>query len=105
MEKILCIWLKQFFKWIKIVFLFNWKVYLFLVFEFDVDQQLLKEEVEDFWDYICKNYCLKLEWQDICICMFYEVLEMVEFILEIDLYIEEFCSDFKKLSNVEILCI
>ncbi len=105
MEKTLRIRPKQFFKRTKTAPLLNRKVHLFLVFEPDADQQPPKEEAEDLRDYTRKNYRPKPEWQDIRTRMPHEVLEMAEFIPEIDLHIEELRSDFKKLSNAEILRI
>ncbi|MEQ8703912.1 MAG: Smr/MutS family protein [Phaeodactylibacter sp.] len=105
MEKHLRIRPKQFFKRTKTAPLLNRKVHLFLIFEPDADQQNDKKEAEDLRDYTRKNTRPKPEWQDIRTRMPHEVLEMAEFIPEIDLHIEQLSSNFKKMNNAEILRI
>lgn len=104
MEKSLRIRPKQFFKRVKTAPLLNRKVHLYLVFEPNADQSA-PETKEDLRDYTLKNTRPKPDWNDLRTRMTHEVLEMAEFIPEIDLHIEQLTNDHKKLSNAEILRI
>ena len=104
-EKQLRIRPKQFFKQAKTAPLLNRKVHLFLLFKPDADQKTESNTAEDLRDYTRKNTKPKPEWQDIRTRMPHEVMEMAEFIPEIDLHIEQLGGNAKKMSNAEILRI
>lgn len=102
LEKTLRIRPKQFFKRLKTAPLLNRKVHLFLVFEPDADQKG-EAPSEDLRDYTLKNSRPRPDWQGIRARMPHEVVEMAEFIPELDLHIEQLVEDTKKMSNAEIL--
>jgi hypothetical protein len=92
---------KPFFKRLKTAPLLNKQVHLFRLFEkFEPLQQKPKEE--DLRDYTRRN-ARRDEGQRILGRMPHEVMELAEFIPEIDLHIEHLTDRYEKMNNAEIL--
>ncbi|MCB0597585.1 MAG: Smr/MutS family protein [Lewinellaceae bacterium] len=103
MHKTLRLKPKHFFNKVKTAPLLNKRVHLFRLFESLKSKIEPKEEGLDA--YTRRNLRPASQWLDIRERMPHEVVELAEFIPELDLHIERLVSNSKKLSKGEILAI
>lgn len=104
-EKQLRIKPKQFFKRVKTAPLLNRKVHLFLLFDPQAEAPKAKD-AEDLKTYTQKRAVpRKQSWEGIRQRLPHEVIELSEFLPEIDLHIEALRPGHGKLSNADILRI
>lgn len=101
MHKTLRLKPKQFFNKVKTAPLLNRRVHLFRLFETLKERTEPKEE--DLQSYTRRNTRPASQWLDIRERMPHEVIELAEFIPELDLHIENITPNHKKLSKAEIL--
>ncbi len=101
MHKTLRLKPKQFFSKVKTAPLLNKRVHLFRLFETLKGRVEPKEE--DLQAYTRRNLRPSAQWLDIREHLPHEVVELAEFVPELDLHIENLTPDYKKLSKAEIL--
>ncbi len=101
MHKTLRLKPKQFFSKVKTAPLLNKQAHLFRLFENLEDKAEPREEGLE--DYTRRNTPPSHPWVDIRERLPHEVVELAEFIPELDLHIEKLTPNFRKLSKAEIL--
>ena len=101
MHKTLRLKPKQFFSKVKTAPLLNKKVHLFRLFE--TLKGLTEPKEEGLDSYTRRNVRPVAHWTDIRERMPHEVLELAEFIPELDLHIQNLTANHQKLSKAEIL--
>jgi len=92
---------KQFFKRIKTAPLLNKQVHLFRLFE-KFEPPAKQKPEEDLRDYT-RRYARREKPEDLLRRMPHEVVELAEFVPELDLHIEQLTDRHRKMSNAEIL--
>ena len=101
MHKTLRLKPKQFFNRVKTAPLLNKRVHLFRLFE--TLKSGIDPKEEDLQSYTLRNAPPAQAWYDLRERMPHEVLELAEFIPELDLHIEKLTANSKKMNKSEIL--
>ncbi|MCO6493667.1 MAG: Smr/MutS family protein [Phaeodactylibacter sp.] len=101
MHKALRLKPKQFFNRVKTAPLLNKRVHLFRLFE-NLKGSIEPKE-EDLQSYTRRNIHPNQQWLDIRERMPHEVVELAEFLPELDLHIDKLAPNHKKMTKAEIL--